>query len=311
MDIYEEITREILNMKYDKVNKKVYKFILILSLFDYYEDIKMPNDCFNIDTDVNLLLPYYRLYLENSTLKKVTYANKSNKYNDNSILTDLRCNPLRHIVNNSKFFFNDDSNIRNGKYNKLSRKKSHLPNKLKIIINIEFDAEKMKNTIIKACYIKIYQITGVMLDESATSILNSVIKYDETLNSKQKSYYRTGQNLYREKLLEKYNCTCALCTINFENMLIASHAMPWRKCTSTHEKLSAHNGLLLCANHDQLFDKGYITIDPDTKEILYSPKLDGKEISTITSSNINTNKIKFNTSEYKYFKYHKDNIFRH
>ncbi len=310
MSVYEEITNEILNMKYDKVNKKIYKFILILSLFDYYEDINLPLDCFNIDTDVKLLLPYYRLYLENDELKAITYANKSNTYTNGTILSDLKSNPLRHIVTNSKFFENDDTNIRVGKHNKLSKKMEHLPNNLKISIKTEFDKNKMKNAIVRACYIKIHQITGIMLEQSATSILSGISEFSPHLNEKQKSYYRCGQNQYRGKLLEKYNCTCALCTINFEKMLIASHAMPWRKCSNNHERLSEHNGLLLCANHDQLFDKGYITIDPDTHEILYSEFLDENKVLSLNSTPLTTDKIEFNQFNYKYFKYHKDFIFK-
>ena len=42
--------------------------------------------------------------------------------------------------------------------------------------------------------------------------------------------------------------------------LIASHIKPWA-CSESGEKLDIDNGLLLCPNHDALFDSGYISFD--------------------------------------------------
>nr|WP_263327101.1 HNH endonuclease [Neobacillus sp. Marseille-Q6967] len=69
---------------------------------------------------------------------------------------------------------------------------------------------------------------------------------------------RQGQNRFKRTLLKRSN-NCALCEIE-EPFLIASHIKPWNKCTDA-ERLNSNNGLLLCPNHDMLFDRGYITFD--------------------------------------------------
>lgn len=46
-------------------------------------------------------------------------------------------------------------------------------------------------------------------------------------------------------------------------MLIASHIKPFRDCAHLYEPIDNNNGLLLCRNHDYLFDQGYISFNDD------------------------------------------------
>ena len=55
---------------------------------------------------------------------------------------------------------------------------------------------------------------------------------------------------------------CAICGLDVPELLIASHIKAW-KDSDSQEKLDHNNGLLLCPNHDKLFDKGYITFEKD------------------------------------------------
>ena len=57
---------------------------------------------------------------------------------------------------------------------------------------------------------------------------------------------------------------CAVTGIEEPELLRASHIKPYRDSTA-HECLSAHNGLLLAAGLDVLFDKGFITFDKKGK----------------------------------------------
>lgn len=57
-----------------------------------------------------------------------------------------------------------------------------------------------------------------------------------------------------------WNDKCALCGIELPELVRASHAKPWRECT-TEERLDPYNGLLLCRNHESLYKNGYITFD--------------------------------------------------
>ena len=78
---------------------------------------------------------------------------------------------------------------------------------------------------------------------------------------------RVNQSKFRERLLDKYNRKCCLCDADFEPTLIASHIKPWAE-SDENEKVKNDNGLLLCPNHDRLFDRGYISFDDEGKIII-------------------------------------------
>jgi len=74
---------------------------------------------------------------------------------------------------------------------------------------------------------------------------------------------RVGQDIYRNALIKYWQGACAVtgCTVN--EVLKASHAKPWKDCTSDAERLNVYNGFLLTANLDALFDKGYVSFSDD------------------------------------------------
>lgn len=80
------------------------------------------------------------------------------------------------------------------------------------------------------------------------------------------------QKMFRNNLIAEYGCKCMICGIENIELLIASHIKPARDC-DVHEKINNNNGLLLCANHDKLFDRYLITFKFDTGEIEVSNKL--------------------------------------
>lgn len=82
---------------------------------------------------------------------------------------------------------------------------------------------------------------------------------------------RIGQGKFK-KLLIKRECKCALCGVTDPRILIASHIKPWSTSTN-EERLDVNNGLLLCPNHDALFDKQLISFDMQGK-IVISQTLD-------------------------------------
>lgn len=69
------------------------------------------------------------------------------------------------------------------------------------------------------------------------------------------------QAFYKDTLFHEFNHTCALCEIDFPPLLIGSHIKPFRDCAHLYEAIDHHNGLLLCRNHDILFDQGYFSFD--------------------------------------------------
>lgn len=70
---------------------------------------------------------------------------------------------------------------------------------------------------------------------------------------------RIGQSIFKKALLIR-ECKCALCGVSNTAFLIASHIKPW-SASNHKERLDVNNRLLLCPNHDAVFDKGYITFD--------------------------------------------------
>lgn len=115
---------------------------------------------------------------------------------------------------------------------------------------------------------------------------------------------RINQTVFRKRLLKRYDKRCCLCGVSGEDMLIASHIKPW-SVADVDERVDVNNGLLLCPNHDWLFDKGYISFDTSGK-IVVSDKL--SDVNQMFM-NVDRNKI-LNMSEQtrKYMKYHSDNI---
>jgi len=114
---------------------------------------------------------------------------------------------------------------------------------------------------------------------------------------------RHGQNKFRNKLLEESN-ECAICGIQ-DPFLIASHIKPWSFCND-YERLDVNNGLLLCPNHDMLFDKGYISFNTEGK-IIISPLLTfkAKELMRVNEHiSISVNKDRNN-----YMKWHMEYCF--
>ena len=100
-----------------------------------------------------------------------------------------------------------------------------------------------------------------------------------------------AQIIFRKALLKAYKSRCAICGVSYKFVLQAAHIIPWSK-SSSKQKMDVCNGLLLCANHHSLFDKGHIKIDSDYNLII-NPKL--KQITnqdkTLTR-NFNNQKIR-------------------
>ncbi|MED4676795.1 HNH endonuclease [Bacillus nitratireducens] len=116
---------------------------------------------------------------------------------------------------------------------------------------------------------------------------------------------RIGQSAFKKALLA-IERKCRLCGVTDERFLIASHIKPWSQ-SNNQERLDVNNGLLLCPNHDALFDKGYISFDKDGS-ILISDSLDE---ATKIFLNINgIINIRMNESQREYMKWHRENVYK-
>ena len=123
---------------------------------------------------------------------------------------------------------------------------------------------------------------------------------------------RQLQTFYKDTLFHEFDHRCPICDIHLPHMLIASHIKPFRDCAHLYEPIDNNNGLLLCRNHDYLFDQGYISFlddgrllvcselqkEPDHREVYHLPKDFHLDASLMTP-------------ERKLFlAYHRKNLFR-
>jgi hypothetical protein len=70
---------------------------------------------------------------------------------------------------------------------------------------------------------------------------------------------RIGQNVWREKVLERYGWECAICSLPIKELLDAAHIKSWAEYPDY--RLDPNNGIALCVLHHRAFDKGLIKIN--------------------------------------------------
>lgn len=81
---------------------------------------------------------------------------------------------------------------------------------------------------------------------------------------------RVNQDVFRQMVLCNFNFKCALTGIDFQELLVASHIIPWSK--NEAERLNPENGICLSALYDKAFDAGLISFN-DNKCIIFSERL--------------------------------------
>jgi hypothetical protein len=113
---------------------------------------------------------------------------------------------------------------------------------------------------------------------------------------------RIGQGLYRKNMLELWGGKCALTGCDIPEVLIASHAKPW-KLSTNQERLDKYNGLLLAAHVDTLFDTGLISFGDDGA-LIKSPQLTKAQINSLGLCEFT--KLRFIKAEHRrYLKEHR------
>ncbi|MDH4567935.1 HNH endonuclease [Pseudomonas sp. BN414] len=116
---------------------------------------------------------------------------------------------------------------------------------------------------------------------------------------------RRGQGKFREDLMRVWGGACAVTGMGCHEVLRASHVKPWAESTAK-QRLDTHNGLLLSANLDALFDKGLITFE-DSGKMQISERLNAKHRKALGLPR----PLRFVPKELApYLKYHRDNVFQ-
>ncbi|AXK51773.1 HNH endonuclease [Spiroplasma alleghenense] len=112
------------------------------------------------------------------------------------------------------------------------------------------------------------------------------------------------QSRWRKRLIEIFgSCCISNCKITNNELLVASHIKPYSQCKNS-EKFDLNNGLILCANHDKLFDRFLISFDSEKLSILISKNI-YDDISTLNINSDSTLIGHFKSPEFiKYLKFH-------
>lgn len=89
---------------------------------------------------------------------------------------------------------------------------------------------------------------------------------------------RKGQDILRKYLVFKRTC-CEASGVNLSELLVASHILPWSDCGKSVElRLDPENVLLLASNWDALFDKKFISFDPETGKMIKSERISEEDL---------------------------------
>ena len=100
--------------------------------------------------------------------------------------------------------------------------------------------------------------------ETAMGNMSEPIEYDVHDVSvsliERKAKVRRGQNAFRDEVLKNYGKICAVCDINKEDLLEASHILPVGHPESAGD---IKNGICLCVLHHKMFDRRYMYFDTD------------------------------------------------
>ncbi|PGQ47679.1 HNH endonuclease [Bacillus thuringiensis] len=158
--------------------------------------------------------------------------------------------------------------------------------------------------------LNVYKINDEQLELAVDPVRrtenNTLIPVIAETESEAKAKIRIGQQKFRAELMELWNGKCALCGIDLPELLRASHSKPWKDSTSM-ERLDPYNGVLLCCNHDALYDKGFITFDGQG-QVHISPLI--VEADYLMFGLIPKVKIAIHPENKTYYKWHKRNIFK-
>lgn len=120
------------------------------------------------------------------------------------------------------------------------------------------------------------------------------------------------QTFYKDTLFHEFDHQCPICNIHLPHMLIASHIKPFRDCAHIYEPIDHNNGLLLCKNHDYLFDQGFFSFLDDGSVFMCDELLNHEPFDAFHIPKDFKLPKRYLSKERKAFlAYHRQNIYKH
>lgn len=121
------------------------------------------------------------------------------------------------------------------------------------------------------------------VDNIELSLFNKKILETEAINFVKS---RIGQNLFRQRVIFRWNGECAVTKFNHTRALVASHILPWSE-SDNFQRLDTENGILLSPTYNSLFDLHLISFENNGKIIL-SDNIPIKTFNTIKVNGLET-----------------------
>lgn len=87
-----------------------------------------------------------------------------------------------------------------------------------------------------------------------------------------------AQDIFRRAVRKAYGNQCAMCGLTIQAALEAAHIVPWH-IAAPEQRIDPRNGILLCAIHHRLFDRGDVTVSESFRVVFPGPK---KRIDVVT-----------------------------
>ena len=123
-------------------------------------------------------------------------------------------------------------------------------------------------------------VSGGILKRAASRCKDDLADMALRLKSMESTQQRTevvkriGQDKLRQLLLVSIG-ECEVSGIKNRELLVVSHIKPWEDCVDGGtERLDPENVLLLAANWDALFDRKFISFDPETGKMIKAARID-------------------------------------
>ena len=161
----------------------------------------------------------------------------------------------------------------------LSRQDPRHTDRVKGLNNSGKNAVEMYNEFVNNWEEMLYQSEVLLASYQNKSVEDIILEKNEIENIKQDILSgkegsdidrivktRVNQHLFRKVILFNYSNSCAICGLNIDSLLVASHILKWSQ--NQKERLNPENGLCLCNIHDKAFEIGYISIDENYKILL-------------------------------------------
>lgn len=148
----------------------------------------------------------------------------------------------------------------------------------------------------------------VLNDSEFDELIN--INLDGELDKKVEGWRRAEQGYIRKKLINNLShANCFICGNKLEvEFLIAAHIKKRSECSPTEKRDISGNLMLACKfGCDDLFEKGYISVDSEQKVLVSSKLTDNKALSH--ANLFKERKINVKPAQNKYFRWHAENIF--